>query len=80
MSENLEAILEQFRTDFTAALETAHSAGASGASLARVANLLFSSFFSGELAQDPADQGLFNAVRATHNAAESLTKSIADGD
>lgn len=81
MPENTpDPILDQFKTDLCTALDTAHNAGATPATLARVAALTFEGIFAALLAEDPDDVGLFNAVRASHCAAEALTKSIEDGD
>lgn len=76
----MDPVLEQFNTDFMALLDTAHTAGASPATLARVAALTLQALFAEQLAQTPDDSGLFNALRAEHEAAEALTKSIEDGD
>ena len=75
-----EEALEQFSTDLQTAMTAAHDAGNSVATIARAASLVFSGLFAEQLAQDPDDMGLFNALKAERNAADALTRSIEDGD
>jgi len=71
-----EEALEQFSNDLQTAMTAAHDAG----NIARAASLVFSGLFAEQLAQDPDDMGLFNALKAERNAADALTRSIEDGD
>lgn len=74
------SVLDQYLTDFETLTLNAIAAGETPATLARVVALGLQALFAEKLAEDPDDLGLFNALRAEHIAAESLTKSMADGD